>query len=52
MAPSLPWHVDLFLDDGSWLFTPLTFEAVFANLQLSPFINLVIPPPDGPPWLG
>ncbi len=51
MAPSLPWHVDLFLDDGSWLFAPLTFEAVFANLQLSPLINLVIPPPDGPPWL-
>lgn len=51
IAPSLPWHLHLFLDDGYWLSAPLTFETVFANLQLSPFASLAIPPPDGPPWL-
>jgi hypothetical protein len=29
----------------------LTFEVVFPNLQSSPPASLVIPPPDGPPWL-
>jgi hypothetical protein len=51
IAPGLPWHLDLFLDGGPSLSAPSTFEAVFANLQSSPLVSLVIPPPDGPPWL-
>ncbi|MGH7601249.1 MAG: hypothetical protein ACREOI_33240, partial [bacterium] len=50
IAPSLPWHLDLFLDGSVWLSAPLTFEAVFTNLQSSPLASLVISPPDGPPW--
>lgn len=51
IAPSLPWHFDLFLAGSSWLSTPLAFDVVFANLEFPPFVSFIIPPPDGPPWL-
>jgi hypothetical protein len=49
-ASALPWTVDLFFE-GALVLAVLTFrQANFPIARLLRFADLILPPPDGPPW--
>jgi hypothetical protein len=49
-ASALPWAVDLFFEGALVLAALTLFQVSFPLTRLLRFADLIIPPPDGPPW--